>query len=260
MGPWRSGITDAGTDHIRIRGYDISELMHHTSFADTLFLLHRSRLPSPGERRLIDAILIASSDHGPGAPSAMAARVAASGNRRAPEAAIAAGILAIGDYHGGAGEQCMALLAEGIGWVEQEGYTIARAAERIVARAIEQRERLPGLGHRTHAQDPRATVLFTLAAEYGVAGKGVELMQAIQREASQRIRPLPINVDGALAAVLFDLGFEPIAARFFFIAGRVAGLTAQVYEELHRERPMRIRVPLEYDGPSARSIRAEDAR
>jgi len=260
MEPWRTAITDAGAEHIRIRGYDITELMHHASFADTLYLIHRSRLPAPGERRLIDAILIASSDHGPGAPSALAARVAASGNRRAPEAAIAAGILAIGDYHGGAGEQCMVLLAEGIRWAEQEGRTLIEAAERIVDRALERRERLPGLGHRTHQEDPRATLLFALATEHSVAGKGVQLIQAIQREASRRIRPLPINVDGALAAVLFDLGFEPIAARFFFIAGRVAGLTAQVYEELHRERPMRIHVPVEYDGPEARALRSEDAR
>jgi len=63
-----------------------------------------------------------------------------------------------------------------------------------------------------------------------------------------------------LAAVLFDLGFEPIAARFFFIAGRMAGLTAQVYEELHRERPMRIRVPVEYDGPEARLLSTEGER
>ncbi|MCM8748404.1 citryl-CoA lyase [Thermomicrobiaceae bacterium CFH 74404] len=260
MEPWRTAITDAGAEHIRIRGYDITELMQHASFADTLYLIHRSRLPSPGERRLIDAILIASSDHGPGAPSALAARVAASGNRRAPEAAIAAGILAIGDYHGGAGEQCMVLLAEGIQWAEREGRTLIEAAERIVDRALERRERLPGLGHRTHQEDPRATLLFALATEHSVAGKGVELIQAIQREASRRIRPLPINVDGALAAVLFDLGFEPIAARFFFIVGRVAGLTAQVYEELHRERPMRIHVPVEYDGPEARALRSEDAR
>jgi citrate synthase len=64
------------------------------------------------------------------------------------------------------------------------------------------------------------------------------------------IKPLPINVDGALAALLYDMGFTAPMAKFLFMIGRVAGLTAQVGEEYTRERPMRIRIPVEYDGPS----------
>jgi citrate synthase len=55
-------------------------------------------------------------------------------------------------------------------------------------------------------------------------------------------------VDGALAAVLFDLGFPPLFGKLIFIIGRVAGLTAQVTEEYTREKPMRIRIPVTYDG------------
>jgi hypothetical protein len=33
----------------------------------------------------------------------------------------------------------------------------------------------------------------------------------------------------------------------------VAGLTAQVFEEYTREKPMRIRIPVEYDGKPPRS-------
>lgn len=258
MEPWRSAITDAGAARIRVRGYDIGDLMRRHGFVDLLFLLHRSRLPAAGERRLLDAMLVASADHGPGSPSALAARVVASGNRRAPEAAVAAGLLAIGDYHGGAGEQCLALLAEGIDRARREGHPVAEAAAWLVERAVARGERLPGLGHRSHDEDPRATVLVALAREVGLAGDGVAAIEALRAEASRRIRPLPINVDGALAAVLLDLGFEPVAARFFFIVGRVAGLTAQVFEEMSRERPMRIRVPVAYDGPAARPLPADD--
>ena len=258
MEPWRTGVTDSGPDSIRIRGYDVTDLMGRCGFADLLFLLHRSRLPSAGERRLVDAMLIASADHGPGAPSALAARVVASGNRRAPEAAVAAGILAIGDYHGGAGEQCFALLAEGIAWARREERSLAEAAGWLVERAVSRATRLPGFGHRTHAEDPRTGVLFALAREHGVAGDGMTLIEAIRTEASRRIRPLPINVDGALGAVLLDLGFAPVAARFFFLVGRVAGLTAHVAEEMDRERPMRISIPVDYDGPAARSLPPDD--
>lgn len=258
MKTWRSGVTDSGPDQIRVRGYDIVELMQHRGFADLLFLLHRSRLPSEGERRLVEAMLIASADHGPSSPSALAARVVASGNRRAPEAAVAAGLLAIGDYHGGAGEQCLSLLADGIAWSRREERSLEEAAAWLVERSLTRHERLPGLGHRTHAEDPRASVLFALARQYGLAGDGVTLIEALREAATRRIRPLPINVDGALGAVLLDLGFAPVAARFVFIAGRVAGLTAQVAEEMERERPMRISVPVDYDGPAARSLPAED--
>lgn len=257
METWQSAITDTGTGHIRVRGYDVVDLMRGRSFADLLFLLHQSRLPSAGERRLVDAMLIASADHGPASPSALAARVVASGNRRAPEAAVAAGLLAIGDVHGGAGEQCLGLLTEGIAWAHREERTLAEAAAWLVARAVSTGTRLPGLGHRTHDEDPRAAALFALAREHELAADGVTLVQALRDEASRRIRPLPINVDGALAAVLLDLGFPPSAARFVFLVGRVAGLTAQVAEELHRERPMRIAVSVAYDGPPARPLPAD---
>ncbi len=56
------------------------------------------------------------------------------------------------------------------------------------------------------------------------------------------------NIDGALAAVLHDLEFPPEAGMFMFIIGRVAGLTAEVAEEYAREKPMRVRIPVEYDG------------
>src|SRR5206468_3519796 len=84
-----------------------TSLTRHATFTDVIFLLHHDRLPSPGERRLMDAILVGVADHGAGAPSCAAARLAASGNRQSPAAAIAAGVLTIGDEHGGAGSGCM---------------------------------------------------------------------------------------------------------------------------------------------------------
>src|ERR1700681_2431725 len=102
MDTWRTSIVDAGPDHIRIRGHDVLELMQRSTFTAVIFLLQHDRLPSIEERRLIDAILIGVADHGAGAPSCAAAPLAASGNRQSPSAAIAAGVLTIGDAHGGA--------------------------------------------------------------------------------------------------------------------------------------------------------------
>jgi len=247
--PWRTGITTSDDSHIWVYGHSVTELMTHATFTDTIFLLHRGRLPSSAERRLFDAMLIAVADHGPGSPSAAAARTVASGNRAAPEAAVAAGLLAIGDAHAGAGLACFQLIADALARARAEGLSLAEVASRTVAEVKAQGRRLPGLGHRTHSEDPRTAVLFGLARELDVAGDGIALITALETTVRREIKPLPINVDGAIAAVLHDLEFTAIMAKFVFMIGRVAGLTAQVAEEYARERPMRIRIPVTYDGP-----------
>ena len=110
-------------------------------------------------------------------------------------------------------------------------------------------QRLPGLGHRTHSTDPRTDVLFTMMREAKLSGRGIDFMVALQKAAATSIKPLPINIDGAIAAILHDLGFPPVMGKLMFIIGRVAGLSAQLVEEYTRERPMRIKVPVVYDGP-----------
>ena len=131
----------------------------------------------------------------------------------------------------------------------REGVSPAEAAARTVEDARTARRRLPGLGHRVHTTDPRVKVLFDMARAEGVGGDGILFMEALEAEARTRIKPLPMNIDGALAAILHDMGFPPPAGRFLFIVGRVAGLTAEVAEEYAREKPMRITFNVEYDGP-----------
>jgi citrate synthase len=216
-------------------------------------------MPAKGERRLLDAILVAVADHGPGAPSCAAARVAATGNRQSLSAAVAAGVLAIGDEHGGAGSACMETIAEGLDLARRESISIQEAAHRMVGDAKAKGRRLPGMGHRTHTHDPRTDILFGLARESGLAANGIAMMEALEAAAREKIKPLPINVDGALAAVLYDLGFPPSFGKLVFIIGRVAGITAEVAEEYMREKAMRIRIPVTYDGVPPRSLESESA-
>jgi citrate synthase len=143
----------------------------------------------------------------------------------------------------------MQMIASGLAAGKAEGLTPAQSAARTIDQTIREKRRLPGLGHRVHTTDPRVAVLFDMARTEGVAGDGIAFMQALEAEAKTRIKPLPMNIDGALAAILHDLKFSPPAGRFLFIVGRVAGLTAEVAEEYERERPMRIRFDVQYDGP-----------
>jgi len=189
-----------------------------------------------------------------GAPSCATARLAASGNRQSLSAAIAAGILAIGDEHGGAGSACMELIATGVGRADKNGISIQAAAKHTAEDARAVKKRLPGLGHRSHTTDPRTAILFGMARESGVAAKGVAFMEALEQEVRELIKPLPINIDGSLAAVLYDLGFPAAFGKLVFIIGRVAGLTAEVAEEYAREKAMRIHIPVTYDGVPPREL------
>jgi citrate synthase len=249
MDTWRTAIVDAGPDHIRVRGHDVLDLMRQATFTDLIFLLHHERLPSLAERRLLDAILIGVADHGAGAPSCAAARLAASGNRQSPSAAIAAGILTIGDEHGGAGSGCMEMIEAGLADARRDGLSLDTVAGRVVDEARTAKKRLPGFGHRVHAEiDPRVAVLFGLAQESGLAGDGIRFARALEAAVSERIKPIPLNIDGALAAILVDLGFPSMVGKLIFIVGRVAGVSAEVLEEYTREKPMRIKIPVAYDG------------
>ena len=253
MDPWRTALVDKDATHIRLRGYDITELMTRASFAATVFLLHCGRLPTEGEARVFNALLIASADHGAGAPSCATARLAASGNRESLSAAVAAGILAIGDVHGGAGAETMDIIQE---MTKRTGpsRSIRDAAADVVADIRARNGRVPGFGHRVHTTDPRVSVLFDLAKTAGVAGVGIESVLALEAALTTDGKSLPINIDGALAAILFDLGLPSSAGRLVFIVGRVAGITAEVAEEHAREKPMRIRIPVTYDGEPPRSL------
>ncbi len=233
MDPWRTAIATSDATNIWVRGHDITSLMRANTFTDAIVLLHLGRLPSAGERRLLDAILIGVADHGAGAPSCAAARLAASGNRQSLSAAVIAAAL----------EQAA-----------RDGVAADATARRVVDDALKAKRRLPGLGHRVHTTDPRVAALFDMARAEGLAKDGVGFMIAIEAEAARRIKPpLPMNIDGALAAVLYDMGFTPPAGRFIFIIGRVAGLTAEVAEEHARERPMRITFDVQYDGVPPRA-------
>jgi citrate synthase len=160
----------------------------------------------------------------------------------------------MGDAHGGAAYDCVQMIGEGVELARRKAISIEEAGRRMAAKAKSEHRRLPGMGHRIHTTDPRTHALFTMAREFGLAADGIAFMQALEEAAREQIGPLPINIDGALSAVLFDLGFSPEVAKLIFIIGRVSGVTAQVLEEYIREKPMRVRIPVTYDGPPPREV------
>ena len=184
--------------------------------------------------RMIEAMLVACVDHGVTPPSAQAVIMAAS--TRAPyEVAIANGISAITDVHGGAGMKAAKFFME----------CVKRGGDEDVVRNVIKEymllgKKIEGMGHRIHTKDPRRDVLWEIASKTGIAGKHVEISRKLSNIFKEvRGIDLPINVDGVIGAIVADMGMEPIMAKAIFIYGRTAGLSAHYFEEITTQPPMR---------------------
>ena len=249
---WKTCISEIKPGEIRVRGYDIAEMMERLTFSQAVFLLLKGELPSPEQSKMMEAILVSSIDHGVTPPSALGTRTIVSGGNPL-NAAVAGGVLTIGDWHGGAIEQCARILQE---WV-QKGDDSANLAKDLVKDFSSREKRIPGFGHRLHKTDPRTVKLFEIAKRLKFSGKHMDLASAVEKELFETTRKkLPINVDGAIAVVISDMGFDWRLGKGFFIISRVPGLVAHAYEERSLEKPMRSLgdTNYEYRGPEPRKI------
>jgi succinyl-CoA synthetase alpha subunit len=254
---WNTAITRVEPNKVAVRGYNIAELMGHVSFGAAVYLTLTGELPSPAVARLMDAILVSSIDHGATPPSALAARSVASTGATL-SASVAAGIMSINRHHGGAIEDCARQLRAIADRATRESISMDEAAARTLAVMREAGERMPGFGHRLHTKDPRTARLFELTREAGVDGVHMQAARAVEKAFADAKKSLPINVDGAIGAILADLGMNPAAFNGIFMIARTPGLVAHVIEEQTREKPMRRIDPVNhgYDGPPARRVAA----
>ena len=253
---WKTAITKVEPNKLLLRGYRIDELMGCITFAQGVFLAIKGELPSEAEAKMLDAILVSSVDHGVTPPSCHAARTVASTGSPL-NAALAGGILAISRYHGGAIEDSMRVLQETLRREKDMNNTPEEMASIIVKEYREKHKRLPGFGHRIHTRDPRTIKMFQIASDLGIAGEFVEIAKALEGAVEKSSgKRLPINVDGAIAALLCEMDFPPELANAFFIMARIPGLVAHVYEEQTRMKPMRHinSKDHEYDGIPERDL------
>jgi citrate synthase len=259
---WLTGLTHIEPNKILLRGYPLDEIMGRLTFGESIYLLLMGEIPSPGIGRLMEAILVSFIDHGATPPSTLAARNTATTG--APlRACVAAGVLGFGRYHGGDIETCMQFLDTGLDFV-RNGSTYRDAAERLVNRSIEADEPPPGFGHRYHTRDPRAARLFQMVLELELEGEHVRLLRVCERALDAQEehfgRPLPVNVDGAIAAICADLGFAYELGNAIFLISRLPGLIAHAHEERTRQTPMRQIDPKDNDYDGARQRRLPEGR
>ncbi len=252
---WKTAISRVRAGKILIRGYNLTDLIGRTTFSEMLWLVTMGELPSPEVARVMDAVLVSAVENGAQAPCAMAARTVASCG--APiTTAMAAGALSISKYHGGAVEGTMRQWFAIRDEVRDGSASLEEACRRAVEARLARRERLEGFGSRVHKEiDPRVEKLFRITRGAGFAGGYLDLALAVERALEAKTgKKLPLNIDGAYAAILCELGFQPELANALFLLSRSVGIMAHACEEQARMRPRRYIHPLdwEYDGPAER--------
>ncbi|RUV39707.1 MAG: citryl-CoA lyase [Mesorhizobium sp.] len=232
---WQTDIIEMRPGVIRLRGYEIQDLIGRVSFPAVIWLMLRGELPGEDQAELLGIALGAAVDHGPQAPSIAIARMAATCGVDI-NSAMASAINVLGDVHGGAGEQALSFYGD-IAVAIDAGMTLNEAVSARLDRFFaEEKGYVPGLGHRFHPVDPRAPRLLELTREFAargaVNGRFVDIAEAIEADVARRKRKkIPLNIDGATAVIYGELGFPPALTRGLFVLSRSVGILAHAWEQ-----------------------------
>ncbi len=220
---FKTSITRIEDDKEIIRGKLLESLIKKHSFVSTIFLLLFNRLPKKNEEAMFNALFISAIDHGPGTSSALTARISASAANPV-HASLAAGILGFGERHGMAVEGAMKFFYENI---------TEKDLKSKITELKEKKVRIPGFGHKVFTTvDPRSITLFAIAKKEKIFGKYCKFAGAVGKELNAiSSKPLPLNIDGAVAAILCDMKVDWRLGNTIFLIGRVPGLLAHIYEE-----------------------------
>ena len=234
---WRSDIAYKTKDKIIVRGYDLNDLTGNLDLGEMAYLVWRGELPSPAHAAMLNAIMVCLAEHAM-SPSSAAARLVASGGVPL-HAAVAGGMLTIGDFHG-TFDRPAALFQQGLVSAQADGLSLVDQAEKMVADAKTKKQYLPGFHHPQHIQDPRSQRLMDVGRELGVAGQHFDLALAMEAATEKyHNKRIWLNAVGVSGALLSDMGFEPELAKGVMLVSRCISLVAHVHEEMAREKGWR---------------------
>ncbi|MEJ8569985.1 citryl-CoA lyase [Microbaculum marinum] len=231
-----SAICTSDTHTINVRGKELSaDLIGNVDFTSYFFFLVTGEMPDDRQKAMLDAVLVAIAEHGL-VPSNQAARMTLAAAPDALQGAVAAGLLGCGSVVLGSTEACGRFLAEVLESAKASGEPVEEAARTALQDLRDRRLPVPGFGHPQHKDgDPRAIRLLALARERGVAGAYVGLVETMSRlVAGIWGRSLPLNVSGAIPAVMLDAGFPVTVLKGIPILARTASLIAHLNEEMSR--------------------------
>ncbi len=232
---FKTRISKMMDDDLIIRGEKLSKLIEQGSFSDATFLLLSGRKPNDKESKLFSAMLTSIIDHGMGVTSSMTSRFVMSGGNSL-NTAVGAGVLALGDHHGGAIEKAMEFYQQII-----HSRMPPDVLANYVGKLLDEKKTIFGYGHAVYKEsDPRTKQLIALCESLLYYSPYITLAIAVEKIIeTKKGKKLCLNIDGLIASVLLEMGFPPHLGKGFFIIGRTPGLVAQAVEEKEREKPVR---------------------
>lgn len=250
-----SAICTSDAESIVVRGRDLCEdIIGKRDFTSYFWLLVTGEDPTPVQEKFANAVLCAIAEHGL-VPSVVQARMTYAAAPEAFQGAVAAGLLGCGSVVLGSAEIAGKFLTEVAGEADRSGRPLETVAEDAIKALRQDKKPVPGFGHPQHsAGDPRALLLLEMAEKEGVVGPHIKALRAVEAALPQAIgRTLPINVNGAIPAVMLDVGFPVQALKGISLLARTASLIGHLQEE--SERPIgfimsgKAAAAIEYDGP-----------
>lgn len=255
--PASTAIAFVDTQGVSVHGKNLSrELIGKIGFTEYFLFLLTGRQPDSNLAAVTNACLVAIAEHGL-VPSIQAARMTLAAAPDALQGAVAAGVLGCGSVILGASETAGLMLREVLAGRGEQ--SLADSADAVVGALRSARKPLPGFGHPTHKEgDPRAHRLLEIARELGVAGAHVAALEAVAAVVPRHFsRSLPLNVSGAIPAVLLDAGYPAGALKGVPLLARVASLIAHLQEEARQPIGFALADAAEhaiaYNGPEART-------
>lgn len=202
---------------------NLLEVAQKNSFSDMIFELLSENKPSPSESKVFELVLNISIDHGNETPSAVEVIKNANADKSISES-VSAGILQINNIHGGAIEPAMELYYK----IEKNNLSIKDLVDEFMKKG----ERISGFGHRIYENDPRAELIFKIAKEESINDKFIKIAEKISEELSLiKNKKIPVNIDGAIAAILCSFGWNSNIGKSVFIIARTPGLCGQYLNE-----------------------------
>jgi citrate synthase len=263
----RTWIGESTPDRITVAGRDLpGDIMGRLTLTELAYVLVTRRDPTPGERRIFDAVLVSLADHGL-TPSALAARLTYTGAPEAIQGAIAAGLLGAGSVLLGPTGDTAEFLAGALRSHDTRPGPDDATLRAVARDAVDAQRtaglRVPGLGHPLHKEeDPRTPRLYELAAAEGLLGPHLRLLRFVAEAHEEATgRHLPINGAGAGGAALVDIAIPPGAVRGVVLIARTAGLVAHLVEEAAQPLGMPLWLEVEHragEASSAGSPRRSD--
>lgn len=216
---FKSTISDDRGDEPLYEGYAASELINKGyQIPHVIGLLWNKKLITKNEAEVIKRIIMLSADHGPCVSGAMGTIVAACAGIPMAQS-VAAGMLMIGPRFGGA-------VTDAGKWFK---YAVEKklSVDEFLTYMKTNVGPVPGIGHRVKSlrnPDKRVKELVGYVKSLSISTPCLDFALEVEKVTTVKKDTLILNVDGAMAAILVDLGFPVDSLNGFFILSRTIGM------------------------------------